>query len=182
MTHLGTWNLENLARPGGSAGAPGDPTAYAEKLDTLAATITHLDPDVLAIQEVLDPNALGDLIDRLDGSWRTALADPDGRGIRVGFLSRVAFSDLEQIRDFPDGLFPIRADDGATISQLGRPGLRPESAPVAGPSISSRSTSSRSCSPSPAADSTPKTRTSGPGTPSTRCTGAPPRPPASDLG
>jgi len=125
MTRLGTWNLENLARPGGPAGASDDQRAYEEKLDTLAATITDLHPDVLAIQEVLDPNALDDLIDRLDGSWRTALADPDGRGIRVGFLSRAALSNLEQIRDFPDGLLPIQADDdGATIRQLGRPGLR----------------------------------------------------------
>lgn len=34
-------------------------------------------------------------------------------------------NNLAQIRDFPDGLLPIQAeDDGATIRQLGRPGLR----------------------------------------------------------
>lgn len=87
MTRLGTWNLENLARRGGPAGAPGDPTAYEEKLDALATTITDLHSDVLAIEEVLDPNALDDLIDRLDGSWRTALADPHPR--RVPFPGRV---------------------------------------------------------------------------------------------
>ncbi len=125
MTRLGTWNLENLARPGGPAGAPDDQRAYEEKLDTIAATITGLAPDVLAVQEVLDPSALDDLVDRLDGSWHTALADPDTRGIRVGMLSRAASSDLEQIRDFTDGLSPVQADDdGGTLSRLGRPGLR----------------------------------------------------------
>jgi len=125
MTRVGTWNLENLARPGGPPGAPDDQGAYEKKLDTLAATITDLAPDVLMIQEVLDPNALDDLIDRLVGSWRTALADPDTRGIRVGVLSRTTLSNLDRIRDFPDGLSPVQADDdGATISQLGRPGLR----------------------------------------------------------
>jgi hypothetical protein len=141
MTRLGTWNLENLARPGGTDGAPDDQRAYEEKLDTLAATITDLHPDVLAIREVLDPDALDDLVDRLGGSWWTALADPDGRGIRVGLLSRAALDNLEQIRDFPDGLLPVQADDdGATIGRLGRPGLRARSAPAAGRSMSSRST------------------------------------------
>ena len=83
MTRLGTWNLENLARPGGPDGAPDDRRVYEEKLDTLAARIADLHPDVLAVQEVLDPNALDDLVDRLDGSWRTALAGTAGsRGVR----------------------------------------------------------------------------------------------------
>jgi endonuclease/exonuclease/phosphatase family metal-dependent hydrolase len=125
MTRIGTWNLENLARPSSAEGAPDNQAAYQGKLDTLAASITGLDPDVLAIQEVLDPDALGDLVDRLDGTWRTALADPDRRGIRVGFLSRPALTRLDQVRHFPDGLLPIQADDaGATIRELGRPGLR----------------------------------------------------------
>ena len=125
MTRIGTWNLENLARPGGASGAPNDQTAYAAKLDTLAATIADLDPDVLAVQEVLDPDALEDLLTRLEGGWHTALADPDGRGIRVGLLSRAALTDLNQVRDFPDRLAPIQVDDdGTTIRHLGRPALR----------------------------------------------------------
>jgi endonuclease/exonuclease/phosphatase family metal-dependent hydrolase len=125
MTRIGTWNLENLARPAGPAAGLDDHRAYEEKLDTLAATITELHPDVLAIQEVLDPNALDDLISRLDGFWRSELADPDGRGIRVGVLSRAALTNVQQIRDFPDGLLPVQADDdGATIGQLGRPGMQ----------------------------------------------------------
>jgi Endonuclease/Exonuclease/phosphatase family len=141
MTRLGTWNLENLARPGGPAGAPDDQSAYEEKLNTLAATITELAPDVLAIQEVLDSDALDDLIDLLDGSWQTALADPDGRGIRVGLLSRTALSDVEQIRDFPDGLLPFRSTMTAapSASSAGQ-ACGPGSAPAAGRSRSSRST------------------------------------------
>ena len=125
MTRIGTWNLENLGRPGADPAAPERQAAYDAKLDTLAATITELDPDVLAVQEVLDPDALTDLVGRLQGTWRTALADPDQRGIRVGFLSRYAFTRLQQVRDFPDRLAPIQAaDNGGTINQLGRPGLR----------------------------------------------------------
>ena len=125
MSRIGTWNLENLAQPGDTSAAPDDAAAYQAKLDSLAATIGDLEPDVLALQEVLDPDALGDLVNRLDGTWRTALADPDGRGIRVGFLSRAALTNLEQVTDFPDGLAPIQSDDdGTTLNQLGRPALR----------------------------------------------------------
>lgn len=125
MTRIGTWNLENLARPGSAEGAPDDQAAYDAKLGTLAATISDLAPDVLAVQEVLDPLALADLVDLLGGTWHTALADPDQRGIRVGILSRTALTSLEQVRDFPDRLRPVQVDDlGTTIDTLGRPGLR----------------------------------------------------------
>lgn len=84
-----------------------------------------MDPDVLAVQEVLNPLAMTDLVGRLPGTWRTALADPDGRGIRVGFLSRAALTCLEQITDFPLGLGPVQGDDnGRFLTGLGRPGLR----------------------------------------------------------
>jgi hypothetical protein len=87
MVRIGTWNLENLFQPG----SPGGPEAdvYAAKLGALAATITQMDPDILAVQEVGDPAALTDLANRVGGTWHTATADPDGRGIRVGFLSRL---------------------------------------------------------------------------------------------
>jgi hypothetical protein len=58
MTKIGTWNLQNLFRPGGGSGSPGDEDAYGAKLEALARTIIALDPDVLAIQEVGDPAAL----------------------------------------------------------------------------------------------------------------------------
>jgi hypothetical protein len=76
MTRIGTWNLQNLFRPGGGSGGPGDEEAYRAKLEALARMISGLDLDVLAVQEVGDPAALQDLVARLTGNWRTALADP----------------------------------------------------------------------------------------------------------
>lgn len=71
------------------------------------------------MQEVGTPAALDDLAERvgaeLDGPWETALADPDGRGIRVGFLSRLPLSPLVQVAAFPDGLRPIQVDDTDTL-------------------------------------------------------------------
>jgi hypothetical protein len=49
MITVGTWNLENLYRPGGQFG-PKTQAAYDAKLDTLAATITAIAPDVLAVR------------------------------------------------------------------------------------------------------------------------------------
>ena len=60
MLTVATWNLENLFRPGRRRRrrAP----SYARKLDALAAMIERIAPDVLAVQEVGDPDALGDLL------------------------------------------------------------------------------------------------------------------------
>lgn len=124
MVTLGTWNLENLFRPGEGSG-PDSSTEYEKKLESLAETITNLGPDVLAVQEVGDPAALEDLAGKLQGTWRTALADPDGRGICVGFLSQSALSKVEEIADFPEGLSPVQINDkGETIEQMGRPALK----------------------------------------------------------
>ena len=65
---LGTWNLENLYRPGGPYG-PEDKAAYEAKLAALAASVTALDPTLLAVQEVGEPEALGDLVGLLGGGW-----------------------------------------------------------------------------------------------------------------
>ncbi len=99
---VGTWNLENLFRPSSEDG-PGDEQAYEAKLAELARVIGEIDPDVLAIQEVGDPEALEDLRERLDGDWHTETSEfPDARGIRVGFLSRLALTEVEQVREFPE--------------------------------------------------------------------------------
>jgi endonuclease/exonuclease/phosphatase family metal-dependent hydrolase len=120
---VGTWNLENLFRPGSEA-APKSQQAYEAKLTALAKTITKLATDVLAVQEVGEPEALKDLIDRLGQGWRSELADPDGRGIRVGFLSQLPLDRVGQVREFLPQLRPIQVDDtDTTISQMGRPAL-----------------------------------------------------------
>ena len=125
MTRIATWNLENLFRPGGGSGAPTSEAAYTAKLTALAGTIGRLDPDVLAVQEVGDPAALQDLVDRLPGSWHSGVADPDGRGIRVGVVSKLALKRLELVRAFPAKVAPVQVDDtGKTITQIGRPALR----------------------------------------------------------
>lgn len=123
MVSIGTWNLENLFSPGKDSGPESD-AEYDTKLDALAATIADHSPDVLAVQEVGDPEALEGLASRLKGTWNTALADPDGRGIRVGFLAQSALTKTEQITDFPEQLAPVQIDDeGSTITAMGRPAL-----------------------------------------------------------
>ncbi|MFE0176469.1 endonuclease/exonuclease/phosphatase family protein [Streptomyces sp. NPDC059002] len=118
---IGTWNLENLYRPGSPFG-PKDKTAYETKLASLAATITALKPSVLGVQEVGDPAALDDLAGMLEGDWHVTLSEhPDDRGIRVGFLTTLpVFVIADQIA-FPDRLLPVQTDDsGRTVSRAGR--------------------------------------------------------------
>lgn len=124
MVGIGTWNLENLYRPGGQFG-PRTEAAYDAKLTTLANTITRLAPDVLAVQEVGQPEALADLVDRLGGTWSSVLsAHPDARGIRVGFLTRYAPTQIVEVVKFPAGLAPIQVGDGDDVTaQMGRGGL-----------------------------------------------------------
>jgi endonuclease/exonuclease/phosphatase family metal-dependent hydrolase len=118
---LGTWNLENLYRPGGPYG-PRDEAAYETKLAALAAVITELDPVLLGVQEVGDPEALKDLAGMLGDDWHVALSEhADGRGIRVGFLSRAEPTVLADTAGFPAPLRPVQVDDsGATVAAAGR--------------------------------------------------------------
>lgn len=124
MTHrIGTWNLENLFRPGEDG--PSSKEEYDAKLTSLAAVINDLRPDVLCVQEIGDPEALADLVKLLAGEWHTALADPDGRGIRAGIISALSMSEVDQIAAFPDALHPLQVDDdGTTITAMGRPALK----------------------------------------------------------
>lgn len=121
---IGTWNLENLFRPSVNDAAPTTPGAYEAKLASLAATITALAPDALAVQEVGDPGALQDLLDLLDGPWHAEVASPDGRGIRVGCISRLPMAVVAQVTSFPAGLQPVQVGDhGETMDAMGRPAL-----------------------------------------------------------
>ncbi|GHC64563.1 endonuclease/exonuclease/phosphatase family protein [Streptomyces flavofungini] len=118
---LGTWNLENLYRPGGPFG-PSDKAAYEAKLTALAETVRALDPSLLGVQEVGDPAALGDLAGMLDGRWRAAVSEhADSRGIRVGFLSRLDLEVLADVEAFPAKLRPVQGDDAGTrVGTTGR--------------------------------------------------------------
>lgn len=76
---VGTWNLENLFRPRADAG-PSDEQAYDDKLTELARVVGEIAPDVLAVQEVGDPEALEDLRERFwpATGWSRAPSFPMG--------------------------------------------------------------------------------------------------------
>ena len=84
-------------------------------------------PDVLAVQEVGEQEALADLVARLAGSWHTELCtvlEPD-HPIRAGVISRVPLTDVAQVAAFPGKLAPVQVDDdGTTISAMPRGALR----------------------------------------------------------
>lgn len=118
---IGTWNLENLYRPGGPFG-PKDKTAYETKLASLAATINALQPQVLGVQEVGDPAALEDLAALLEGTWHITLSEhADDRGIRVGFLTSLPVFVVADRVAFPERLRPVQSEDsGGTVARAGR--------------------------------------------------------------
>ena len=122
MITVGTWNLENLFRPGGSFG-PKTKVVYDDKLAALAATVNAVAPDILAVQEVGDPEALADLVTLLDGDWHTALSahfEPD-HPIRVGVLSRHPMRVVADTAAFVPPLRPIQGDDSAAeVASAGR--------------------------------------------------------------
>jgi endonuclease/exonuclease/phosphatase family metal-dependent hydrolase len=122
---IATWNLENLFLPGTESG-PKDQATYDKKIASLATMIGLIAPDVLAVQEVGDQAAFDDLVGALDGDWHAELSpDADDRGIRVGFVSRQGFGDIERIRAFPAGTDPVKLeDDGETTTRMGRGALR----------------------------------------------------------
>lgn len=124
-----TWNLENLFRPDTQSG-PENQAEFTKKLDSLAEVILKLDPDVLAVQEVGGTEPLDDLVAKLQGNYpHTQLsANPDARGIRVGFLSKLAIEDSEDIVNFPQTGLPsvpgINSDGNLdNTTRLGRGAL-----------------------------------------------------------
>jgi len=124
MVLIGTWNPENLHRPGGPYGPP-DRAAYEAKLDAIAAVVDRLGPDLLGVQEICDSGALADMVTRLGellGSWQTALSShPDSRGIRVSFLSRLPLTVAADTDDFPAPLRHVQEQDyGLAANRMGR--------------------------------------------------------------
>ncbi len=89
VVNVSTWKPGDHFRPGSDAGPDSD-DVYEAKLTALAGTISGLAPDVLAVQEVGEPEARW-------LTWWIVLAasgtprwlEPDGRGIRVAVLSRL---------------------------------------------------------------------------------------------
>ncbi|KAB1145720.1 endonuclease [Streptomyces luteolifulvus] len=110
---LGTWNLENLMLPRSGDGAPKTDAQYEAKVNDLASVITALDPTLLGVQEVKQQEALDDLVKALGGEWHTELSEhADGRGIRVGFLSRRELRVSHDVTAFAARLDPVQTLDG----------------------------------------------------------------------
>ena len=124
---IGTWNLENLFKPPNEF-APKTEGEYQAKLDALAGAIARMDPDVLAVQEVGDPVALGELPDRVGGTWHIETAAPEAgttHTIRVGVLSRLPLTTFDPVAAFPEKLRAIQQGDkqADTTTAMGRPAL-----------------------------------------------------------
>lgn len=125
-----TWNVENLFRPGADASEQ-DRDRYNRKLTLLATVINRLNADVVGLQEVGGDEPIEDLQQALAGTYphRAVSAFPDGRGIRVAFLSKLPVQEQDEIVDFPNGpaldIHGLAADgDTPAITRMGRGALR----------------------------------------------------------
>ena len=165
MLTVMSWNVENFFTP-----AAGDQKAYQEKVAELAAVITAAAPDLVALQEVGDPEAFEALRSALGAGWTGVLSthfDPS-HAIRVGWLSHGDLTEVEEVVDLPTALSPVKvADDGTTITQLGRGALAVTYTTTSGTKVRVLTCHLKSkLLASQAAGSTPPTRPSGPATPS----------------
>jgi len=115
------WNVENFFAP-----QPADQAAYDAKVAELADVITTAAPDLLALQEVGDPESFETLRAALGAGWTGVLSShfETPHTIRVGWLSPGALSDVQEILNLPAPLAPVKVDDdGTTITLLGRGAL-----------------------------------------------------------
>jgi len=126
-----TWNVENLFLTGTGAG-PQTQADFDAKLTALAGVIGAQRPDVLALQEVGQPDALALLQQALADPFphQELSTHPDQRGIRVAVLSRHPLHDPVQLHAFPTGLSPVQVADPpnpttppATQAHMGRGAL-----------------------------------------------------------
>jgi len=120
-----TWNVENLFRPDHPSGSgPRDQQTYERKLSNLARTVQAVAPDVIALQEVGDEDAFGDLRRALNNRYPYARLSrlPDMRGIRVAFLSRLPLLLARDVGEMPpEGLVNVPSgDDSSPITSMGR--------------------------------------------------------------
>ena len=144
-----TWNVENLFPPGSfispSNRNPVTEEHFNAKLKFVADFITSLDqqPDVVAFQEIggqtnNDLRSIEALQARLGGEYphRSISQAPDGRRIKVVFLSRIELKRPKDITDFPAGPLKTVPDFGdEPIAKMGRGALKVEIEPQAGVGI-----------------------------------------------
>jgi endonuclease/exonuclease/phosphatase family metal-dependent hydrolase len=107
-----TWNVQNLFAAGTQDGPP-TMEAFDAKLTSLAAVLDIQRPDVAALQELGPPEVLSQLQQRLGHQLphQQLSAHPDGRGIRVGFLSRLPLEAPVQLHPLAGGLAPVQVGD-----------------------------------------------------------------------
>jgi len=113
-----TWNVQNFTQ---------SDQVYNAKLTFLTDNLQALGSDVVALQEILDPNALQDLANGL--GFHHIAAAPDGRMNRVAFLTRNAPVESEQIDQWrlPQGVDVRGFDNNGNIEllqQFSRPAFR----------------------------------------------------------
>lgn len=121
-----TWNVENLFSP--QAGEE-DQGRFQQKIQSLARVIGNLAPDVVGLQEVGGEEPLQALQDALQDTYpyRAVSSFPDGRGIRVAFISKHAVREQADIVDFPPGLQVhdlTGTGDIKPVNRMGRGALR----------------------------------------------------------
>ena len=83
-------------------------------------------PDLLAVQEVGDEESFEALRSELGPGWTGVLSThfETPHTIRVGWLSPGDLTAVEEVVDLPAALSPVKvADDGTTLTQLGRGAL-----------------------------------------------------------
>jgi endonuclease/exonuclease/phosphatase family metal-dependent hydrolase len=122
---IATWNVENLFVPPPEA-PQADRAAYDAKLGFLAQTITALDPDVIALQEVGGDAALQSLQAVLPTYAHRRAGVADGRGIACAFLSKLPLQNAQDIVNFPAEVLALGATDanGVRLQRMGRGALR----------------------------------------------------------
>jgi endonuclease/exonuclease/phosphatase family metal-dependent hydrolase len=128
MLTVMTWNLENFERPADDA-TQAAKDRFARKLKQISELITGAGPDLVGVQEVLaDDNDLGpavfdDLLAALGAQWNGCLSQrPDGRGIRVGWLSRGQLTSPADVAVYPQGVPATTVDDHGTMIKASRRG------------------------------------------------------------
>jgi len=108
---LMSWNVQNLFLPDAKATEQVS-ERFQAKLAALASVIDSQQPDLLALQEVGPDGALQALQAALATPLPHALeGEPDARGIRVAFLSRLPFTATRSIQAFPELIHPVQARD-----------------------------------------------------------------------
>jgi endonuclease/exonuclease/phosphatase family metal-dependent hydrolase len=115
-----TWNVENFFAPTQASGQ----AAYDAKVAALTDVVRTAAPDLLALQEVGDEQSFAALRDALGWTGVLSTHFEADHPIRVGWLAPGELTDVEEVVDLPAALSPVKvADDGATLSTLGRGAL-----------------------------------------------------------